>query len=166
MNPTLSKNIAELQAKARYSAEIIPATDEEVMLVNGLVKNIAEFKLGKKVDKYGDRACLLECNNQSDLVDGLYPSDDQRLFLGQVTLKLQVKTVLEEGPKARTIDLLCFNEPDQQFPSGHLFRALALSAADTSDNIAKLYTSGVIVPVLPGMPEFEDIKLLVESFKQ
>lgn len=62
-------------------------------------------------------------------------------------------TVLEEGPKARSIDLFYFDEPDVDYPSGHLFNALALSSADTQDGSSKLYVpASAACLILPGTP--------------
>jgi hypothetical protein len=101
---------------------------------------------------------------KDELVQRLNPSDDQKRFLGSVTLKLRVMTVLDQGPKARTIDLICFDEPEALVVSGHLFGALALFPEDVNESSHKLYTPGLSNLALPGSSEFADIQTIVDGF--
>jgi hypothetical protein len=64
MNPSLSKNIAEVQSAKRNSGDIQVPTKGDLLLVKGLVERIARFKLGRKLDKHGDRTGSFDCKNQ------------------------------------------------------------------------------------------------------
>lgn len=165
MNFSLSENIARMQRMNCISGEIVEATDEDIVQVTGLVQRIEGFKLGKKPDKHGNRTGWFESKDPKALVDGLRPSDDQKKFLGQVMLKLRVMTAVEESTKARAINLLCYKPGEPQQFLGHLFGALALSSADTPDGIPVVYSNDSYAgPLLPGMPEFDDLQLIVENF--
>lgn len=86
MNPSLSRNIALFQEIRRGLTPAIQLTDGEEIIVEGLVQRIAGFKLGRKLDKHGDRTGWYECINRDTLVDKLSPSADLRQFLGSVSL--------------------------------------------------------------------------------
>ncbi|MGD0284387.1 MAG: hypothetical protein ABSB12_02235 [Candidatus Saccharimonadales bacterium] len=166
MNPELSKNIAKLQTDKNKSDIAKAPTIVDLTLVKAMVKRIASFKLGRKLDKYGERTGWFECSDQAALVEKLEPSADQKQFLGSMTLKLRIMTAIEEGKNARSLNLFGFDNPNAVIPAGHLFSVLALSPyEDVSDDLYRLYggsdPSGLI---LPGSPEFTDLQVIIDSF--
>ncbi len=164
MNPSLTKNIAELQ-NINNRRDFLKPNDDQSVLLEALVKRISSFKLGRKSDKRGNRTGWFLCTDQDALIESLKPSEDQKQFLGSMILKLRIMTALDEGPKARSLDLFCSEHLQPDFPpSHHLLGMLALYPEDTQENAHALYTAMVFGLVLPGSPEFEDLQIIIDSF--
>jgi len=162
MNPSLEKNIAELQLNKRSREATKQPSGEDLAVLETLVKQIQSIKLGNKTDKYGDRCAWLKCVDKTALLDDLSPSNGQREFLESETLTARVMSTLEDGPTARRLDLFTI-DPGINYPSGHLLGMLALGPEDTRDWTYEIFSTGEAL-IIPGSAEFNDVQSILNNF--
>lgn len=164
MNSSLTKNIAEWEIFNRQLSETREPGQEDQMLVQGVVKRISQIRLDRKRANVTDRIAWFDCIDKAAFIEDLEPSADQSKFLHSVSFRLRVMTESQEGPTARSLQLLRVTSPDAKIPSGVLFNVVGLGPEDTTDGTYKLFSGDLAQLVLPGSPEFKDTVTILDNF--
>lgn len=162
MNYALARKISNLEEGRALLSGWPGYKDGAPEALKSLIADIARFNLEEGPDAGDGLSGWFSCRDQDRLMSDLGITEDQAAQLfGQATFKLRVQAEPEEGEGARSFDLFYCEDPGFK-----LVAPVNLLGALAAQDPYGITFSGSAAPILPGSPEFQDCRTIIDSFSQ